>query len=199
MTGANGVLAATSRALSRLGGVILLGSAFLVGGEILSRQVLGTSLNVATELASYALAIAAALAFADTLLNRAHIRVDVAYRLFPALGRSILDVASAASLAVVGGFLAWRGAEVALESLRLEARENTTLGTPLVWPQGIWAAALGWFTLVAIVVATQAARALVRGDLDRVSELAGPAGIEEEVESEMADARARLDAGQRPS
>jgi TRAP-type C4-dicarboxylate transport system permease small subunit len=196
VTGPGGVLATVSRALSRLGGFVLLASAFLIGGEILSRKLLGASLNMATELSSYALAIAAALAFGDTLLHRAHIRVDAAYRLFPPFGRSLLDVASAASLAALGILLAWRGAEVALESLRLGARENTSLGTPLVWPQGIWAAALGWFALVATVVALRAARALARRDLDTVAQLAGPAGIEEEVESEMADARARLGATQ---
>ena len=117
MKGHEGPLARISRAMARLGGFVLLSSAFLIGGEILVRQALGRSLNVATELSSYALGIAAALAFADTLLNRAHIRVDVAYRLFPPFGRALLDVLSALSLALLGALLAWRGAEVALESL----------------------------------------------------------------------------------
>jgi len=54
--------------------------------------------------------------------------------------------------------------------------------------------ALGWFALVATVVAVRAASALVRRDLATVAHVAGPAGIEEEVESELADARARLKA-----
>jgi TRAP-type C4-dicarboxylate transport system permease small subunit len=192
VTSPGGPLVAVSRAMSRVGGVVLLASALLVGVEILGRRLVGVSLNAATELSSYGLAIAASFAFADTLLHRAHIRVDVAYRWFPPLGRAVLDLASAASLALFGVMLAWRGGEVALESLRLGARENTSLATPLAWPQGVWTLGLAWFAFVALAVLLRAAHALVRRDLDGVSRIAGPAGIEEELEEAVADAETRL-------
>ncbi len=199
MTAPRGVLVAVSRAMSRVGGVVLLASAVLVGAEILFRKLLGISLNVATELSSYGLAVAASFAFADTMIHRGHIRVDIAYRWFPALVRPLLDLASSASLALVGCLLAWRAAEVALESLRLGARENTALATPLVWPQGLWTIGLAWFALVALIVTLRTARALATRDLDTVSRLSGPAGIEEELEDAVADAEARRAASGGPA
>jgi TRAP-type C4-dicarboxylate transport system permease small subunit len=192
VTPAGGALAAVSRVMSRAGGVVLLTCAVLVGVEILSRRLLGVSPNMATELSSYGLAIASSFAFADTLLHRAHIRVDVAFRWFPPFVRSLLDLASSTSLALFGCLLAWRAAEVALESLRLGARENTALATPLVWPQGLWTLGLAWFALVALIITLRTAHALARRDLDTVSRLSGPAGIEDELEDAVGDAEARL-------
>ena len=187
-------IAAVSLAMSRIGGMVLLASAVLVSAEILARTLLGVSMNVATELASYGLAVAASWAFAETLLHRGHIRVDVLYRRFPPLGRAALDLVSAASLALFGALLAWRTLGVLLESARLGARENTPLATPLVIPQSLWVAGVAWFALVALVVALRAGAALARRDAATVARVAGPAGVEEEFDEALADAEARLGA-----
>lgn len=185
-------IATVSLAMSRVGGLVLLACAVLVSVEILARTLLGVSMNVSTELASYGLAVAASWAFAATLLHRGHIRVDVLYRRVPPFGRALLDLVAAAALALFGALLAWRALGVLLESARLGARENTPLATPLVVPQAFWVAGIAWFALVALVVALRAAAALARRDAATVARIAGPAGVEEELDEALAEAEARL-------
>lgn len=183
---------AVSLTMSRVGGAVLLGCALLVSVEILMRTLFGVSMNVSTDLASYGLAVAASWAFAGTLLHRGHIRVDVLYRRFPSGGRAILDLASALSLALFGALLTWHALGVALESARLGAYENTTLATPLVLPQTLWVVGIFWFALVAAVIALRAASALAQRDAAAVARIAGPAGVEEELDEALADAETRL-------
>lgn len=185
------MIASISRQLARLGGVLLLASALLISAEIIARKLLGAGWNIATELSGYGLAIGSALAFADTMLARGHIRVDVLYARFPRPMRIGLDLAAAASLALFALVLAWRVFEVAEESFSLGARENTTLATPLVIPQGLWWLGIVWFAFVACWITLRTAAAIVRGDAAAVRALAGPAGIEEELDEAMADARRR--------
>ncbi len=186
------MIAGTSRLLARIGGVLLLVSALLISGEIVARKLLGSSWNVATELSGYALAIGSSFAFADALLSRAHIRVDVLYRKLPRPLRAVLDLLSMASLAFLGVMLAWRIFDVVAESHRLGARENTTLATLLAIPQGLWFLGVAWFALVALWLAIRTGSALLRRDTEAAQHIAGPAGIEEELAEAMADARARL-------
>jgi TRAP-type C4-dicarboxylate transport system permease small subunit len=186
------MIAATSRLLSRIGGALLLASALLITGEIIARKLLGSSWNVATELSGYALAIGSSFAFADALLARAHIRVDVLYRTLPRPVRAVLDLASIASLSLLGLMLAWRIFDVVAESVRLGARENTSLGTLLAIPQGLWWIGIVWFAFVAVWLMVRTAVALLRRDLDTAQHVAGPAGIEEELAEALADANTRL-------
>ncbi len=186
------MIVGASRLLARLGGALLLASALLISGEIIARKLLGSSWNVATELSGYALAIGSSFAFADALLARAHIRVDVLYRTVPRPVRAALDFLSMASLALLGLVLAWRIFDVVAESYRLGARENTTLATQLVIPQGLWLLGVAWFAVVAIWLSVRTAAALVRRDVASAQRIAGPAGIEEELAEAMADASARL-------
>ncbi|MCC7281227.1 MAG: TRAP transporter small permease subunit [Acetobacteraceae bacterium] len=185
------MIAATSRQFARAGGVLLLASALLISAEIIARKLFGAGWNIATELSGYALAIGSALAFADTMIARAHIRVDVLYGRFPRRARMLLDLLSAASLALFALMLAWRIAEVVAESWWLDAHENTTLATPLVIPQGLWWLAVLWFTFVACWITLRTAAAVARGDAAAVRALAGPPGIEEELDEAMEDARRR--------
>ena len=185
------MIEATSRQFARAGGVLLLAAALLISVEILARKLFGAGWNIATELSGYALAIGSALAFADTMLARAHIRVDVLYARFPRPARMLLDLLSATSLTLFAFMLAWRVFDVVAESWRLNAHENTTLATPLVIPQGLWWLGLVWFTLVAGWITLRTAAAIVRGDAAAVRALAGPPGIEEELDEALADARRR--------
>lgn len=185
------MIAATSRQFARAGGVLLLAAALLISAEIIARKLLGAGWNIATELSGYALAIGSALAFADTMLVRAHIRVDVVYARCPRPARMLLDLLSAASLTLFAFVLAWRVFDVVAESWRLGARENTTLATPLVIPQGLWWLGIAWFTLVAGWITLRTAAAIMRGDAAAVRALAGPPGIEEELDEALADARRR--------
>src|SRR2546423_14884761 len=65
------------------GGALVLLAAILIGIDVVLRKLFDTSIGGADELAGYALAIGAAWSLAAALLERAHIRVDSLYVLFP--------------------------------------------------------------------------------------------------------------------
>ena len=82
------VITKVSRVMSRMGGVFLLLAALLVSVEILGRKILHLPFSVGTELSSYALAVGASWSFAQALLQRAHVRIDVLRNLLPSVGAS---------------------------------------------------------------------------------------------------------------
>ena len=74
------------------GGALVLLAAVLIGIDVLMRKFLDRSIGGADELAGYSLAIGTAWGLGAALLDRAHIRIDSLYGLFPqrlriALGR----------------------------------------------------------------------------------------------------------------
>jgi hypothetical protein len=71
-------------------------------------------------------------------------------------------------------------------SWSLGARENTSLGTPLIIPHGLWFIGLVWFTIVCLGQLATVLVRLLRGDMAGVVRSAGPAGIEEELEEVLA-------------
>src|SRR5688572_6292745 len=85
-------LARASKWLSRAGGVMLLLAALLVSVEVIARKLLLLPFNAGTELAMYSLAVGASFAFANTLLEKAHVRIDIIHRLLPQEGRVVLDL-----------------------------------------------------------------------------------------------------------
>jgi TRAP-type mannitol/chloroaromatic compound transport system permease small subunit len=186
------VLTHISLWMSRFGGLCLLAAAVLIAFEILARKFLLLPFNVGTELAAYALAIGASWSFAYALLHRAHVRIDVIYRLCSPLLRALLDVLALLSLAGLAVMLTWHAWVTVETSLTLNARENTPLGTPLAIPQGLWLVGMAWFSLVSIQQAVAVMLTLARGDITGVLKAAGPVAFEEELEEALSDAEARL-------
>lgn len=185
-------IAAISLWMSRIGGLCLLAAAILIAFEILARKFLFLPFNVGTELGGYALAIGASWSFAYALLHRAHVRIDVLYRLLSPTVRAVLDVLALLSLAALALLLALHAWETVQTSLALNARENTPLGTPLAVPQGLWLWGMLWFALVAVQQVFSVIVDLVRGDVAGVTKAAGPIGFEEELDEAVAEAEARL-------
>lgn len=194
MRAAHALTVGISLWMSRIGGVCLLAAAIVIAFEILARKLLRLPFNVGTELASYALAIGASWSFAYALLHRAHVRIDVVYRLLSPTARAALDVLALVSLTAFGAILTVHALATLQMSLTLGARENTPLGTPLALPQGLWLWGLFWFTLVALKQTVSAMLLLARGDPTEVSREAGPVAFEEELDEALAEAKARLQA-----
>jgi TRAP-type mannitol/chloroaromatic compound transport system permease small subunit len=178
--------------MSRIGGGCLLLAAILIAFEILARKFRLFPFNVGTELAAYALAVGASWSFAYALLHRAHVRIDVLYRLLPPWARAALDLLALMSLAALALVLAWHAWATLQTSISLGARENTPLATPLALPQGLWLAGLLWFAFVALQQTAVVILALLRGDLGTVTKVAGPVGYEEELDEALAEAEIRL-------
>jgi len=185
------VITKVSLVMSRMGGVFLLLAALLVSIEIVGRKVLFLPFNVGTELSTYALAVGASWSFAQALLQRAHVRIDVLRSLLPPLARTSLDILALVSLAAFGLIVSWHVWDTVATSWSLGARENTPLATPLVIPQLLWFWGMAWFAAVALVETVRACWALARGDMNTVNQIAAPLGVEDEIDEVLAETGAR--------
>lgn len=167
--------------LARLGGLLVLGTVFMVLVEILSRRFLGRSMVAATELSGYVLAISASWSFAYALFRKAHIRIDVLYMQLPLSIRAALDVVALAMLALFCVLIVGAAADVAMSSFAAGSRANTPLGTPLWIPQGLWAAGLIWFSAAVVVVLLRVLVALLARDPQAAQRVGGSATLDEQA------------------
>ncbi len=169
----------------------MLLAAVLIGIDVLMRKFLDRSIGGADELAGYSLAIGTTWGLGAALLDRAHIRIDSLYVLFPQKLRLALD-----TLAIVlfVGFFAltlWHGLGVVSQSWTSASRSQSALETPTVIPQILWIAGLAAFVVVSVVLLVQALRLGAAGDLHGMAKLISTRSAEEEVEDEIRDLKDR--------
>src|SRR5690349_15308485 len=91
------------------GGALVLLAALLIGVDVLMRKVLARSIGGADELAGYALAIGSAWGLGAALVDRAHIRIDSLYILFPGWLRIALDLAGLVLFIAFFALVTWHG------------------------------------------------------------------------------------------
>src|ERR687883_740407 len=91
------------------GGALVLLAAVLIGIDVLMRKFLARSIGGADELAGYALAIGTAWGLGAALVDRAHIRIDSLYVLFPRGLRHLLDGLGIVLLVGFFALIAWHG------------------------------------------------------------------------------------------
>ena len=180
------------------GGALVLLAAVLIGIDVLMRKFLALSIGGADELAGYSLAIGTTWGLGAALLDRAHIRIDSLYVLFPQKVRLALDLVA---LVLFAGFFAltlWHGLGVVAQSWTSESRSQSALETPTIIPQFLWLAGLVAFVGIAIVILVQSLRLAVAGDLPGMAQLISTRSAEEEVEDEIRDFKGRQDRDGRP-
>ena len=173
------------------GGALVLLAAVLIGIDVLMRKFLARSIGGADELAGYALAIGTAWGLGATLLDRAHIRIDSLYVLFPQKLRLVLD---AVAILLLVGFFAlttWHGLGVVSQSWTSGSRSQSALETPTIIPQALWIAGLAAFVVVGVLLLLQALRTALSGDLRATAKLISTRSAEEEVEDEIRDLKDR--------
>lgn len=173
------------------GGALVLLAAVLIGIDVLMRKFLNRSIGGADELAGYALAIGTAWGLGATLLDRAHIRIDSLYMLFPQKLRLLLD---AVAIVLLVGFFAlttWHGLGVVSQSWTSDSRSQSALETPTIIPQALWIAGLAAFVVIGVLLLLQALRTALSGDLRAVATLISTRSAEEEVEDEIRDLKDR--------
>ena len=152
--------------------------------EVVLRKVFNTSIGGADELSGYAFGIATSLGFAYALFQRAHIRVDALYNLFPAWLKMVSNLTG---LALLGGFasvvciMAWG---MVSDTLEYNSHSITPMRTPLIYPQIPWL--IGWiyFVICSALVLVAAVWALLRRDFQEAERLVGTKTVEEQVEEE---------------
>jgi len=171
--------------MARIGGLMLFGASVIITIEILARKVILIPFSIGTELSSYALAIAASWSFSYALLNRAHVRIDVVRNWTPPGIRFALDILALGTLCGVAIVLAWFAWDTVDTSWTLGARENTSLGTPLVIPQGLWFAGLTWFAFVCLQQMALVALALLCGDRDAAEAIVTTPDMADEIEEAL--------------
>lgn len=185
MDRSHAMVAAISLWMARIGGLMLVGASVVITMEILARKVIHIPFSVGTELSSYALAISASWSFSYALLNRAHVRIDVVRNWAPPCIRFCLDVLALGTLGAVALILAWFAWDTVDTSWALGARENTSLGTLLVIPQGLWFVGLVWFAFVCVEQLGLVGIALMRGDRATAGAIVTTPDVTDEIEEAL--------------
>ena len=173
------------------GGALVLLAAVLIGIDVLMRKFLDRSIGGADELAGYSLAIGTAWGLGATLLDRAHIRIDSLYVLFPQKLRLALDVVAVALMLGFFGLTTWHGLGVLSQSWTSGSRSQSALETPTVIPQALWIAGLASFVVIGAILLVTALRLAMQGDRRAMSRLISTRSAEEEVEEEIRDLKER--------
>lgn len=175
--------------LSRLslwfGGALVLLAAVLIGIDVLLRKLFDTSIGGADELAGYALALGTSWALGAALLDRAHIRIDSLYGLFPRGLRLALDLVGLALFVGFFGLIGWRGWTVVEQSWVSASRSHTALATPTVIPQSVWVFGLAMLVAVGGVLFVHAVLLMARGEAGVAAGVISTRSAAEEVEDEV--------------
>ncbi len=175
------------------GGALVLLAAVLIGIDVLMRKFLARSIGGADELAGYSLAIGTTWGLGAALLDRAHIRIDSLYVLFPQKRRLALDLLALVLFTAFFALTLWHGLGVVGQSWTSESRSQSALETPTIIPQFLWIAGLVAFIGIAIVILVQSLRLAAAGDLSGMAQLISTRSAEEEVEDEIRDLKGRQD------
>lgn len=185
--------AAPMRAVRRLcdGALSLAGWGYLlmtaiIGFDVLARRLLGFSSEATGELTGYLLATGMTLGLAGTLLDRAHVRIDVLVQRLPLRTRVWLHLAALASLLVAGGFMTFGAVSLAVDSAQLGATDLSALRMPLVIPQGLWAAGFALMMLAGVALACRAVAQLRGGQLDALDVALSARTYQDEAQETLA-------------
>lgn len=166
-----------------IGGIALLGAAFMVTIDVLLRDIFLVTLGGADEISGYIFAISTAFAFPYAVLHRANVRIDALYIPLPARIRSILDLIAVIGMAVFFFPMTWRIWLMLTESYKYWTKSITPLQTPIAIPQTLWFGGMLVFCVTLLLVFVVALVRLLRGDLTGVHDIAGVPTLDEEMQS----------------
>lgn len=140
----------------------------LICFDIAARHLLGFSTEATIELTGYMMAVGMTWGLAGTLFERGHVRIDVLVQKMPLRVRVWLHLASLIALIVSTGYYTYGAVSLARDSLAFSATDLSTLRTPLVIPQGLWAAGFALLLLASIALALRAVKQLAQGRYDEM-------------------------------
>jgi TRAP-type C4-dicarboxylate transport system permease small subunit len=168
-----------------LGGALILLAATLIGVDVLLRRFLNQSIGGADELAGYALALGTTWGLGAALLDRAHIRIDSLYVLFPQRLRLFLDIVALILFVSFFGLTAWHGFGVVSQSWTSGSRSQSALETPTVIPQFIWLIGLVSFVVIGTALLFHALTLARQGQFQAMTRAVGTRSAEEDIEEEI--------------
>ena len=179
------------RWLGTVFGLLMLVLSVAVAVETLVRKLFSVSLGGVDELSGYAIAVGAPLAFAVTLINRAHIRINLLHMRLPARAQSVLNGLAAVTLGVLALYLFLFAIRTIQDTYTYKSIAQTPWATPLIYPQVLWAITMGVFALCAVVLAARSIQLAAQGRWDTLNQEFHPVSVEEELESELDDLKQR--------
>ena len=182
------IFSTLSRWSARVGGLVVLLMAFIIGIDIVSRKLFSYSVlsGGAGEISGYVLAISTAWAASWTLLNRGHIRIDILQSILPRATWVYFDLLAMFVFGMASAVLAWVGLSTFLESLERSAHSITPLAVPMAIPQGLWAAGLIFLFLTSVYLFLRALARVVRGDRLGAVQLIGTRTAEDDLREQQA-------------
>ena len=156
----------------------------LVFLETILRKFFSVSMQGVDELGGYVLAVTAALSFSLALCDRAHMRIDIFYRLFPLVIRRLLDGLAMLMTALVAFIVVLMGWITLNESILFKSVSQTPWATPMVIPQSIWLATLLPFLLLSFWGLLRWGYGMLRQDDQILGEFA-PKGTQDELTEQV--------------
>ena len=174
-----------------LGGALVFLAAVLIGVDVLMRKYFARSIGGADELAGYSLAIGTAWGLGAALIDRAHIRIDSLYGLFPKKLRLFLDVVALLLFIGFFGLMTWHGLGVVSQSWISGSHSQSALEMPTMIPQLLWIAGMLGFVAIGALLLIHALILGWRGHLNRMARAISTRSAEEEVEDEIRDLKER--------
>jgi TRAP-type C4-dicarboxylate transport system permease small subunit len=169
----------------------VLAAAVLIGIDVTLRKLFNSSIGGADELAGYALALGTAWSLGAALIDRAHIRIDSLYVLFPRWLRLALDFLGVALFIAFFALIARHGWSVVELSWVSSSRSQSALQTPTVIPQALWLLGLAFFFVVGVVLLVHAAVLVSRRKPDAAARAISTRSVLEEVKEEMRELKER--------
>lgn len=175
------MLRRANRIVAILVGILLLLCAGSVLLDIVLRQ-LGASFGGTDEITGYVMAIVSAWGMGLTMLELAHVRIDVLRSRASHVGRSLLDLLAMLLLSITIAVIAMRCWPVVETSILNASRANTPLETPLAIVQIPWFAGWVWFVAMAWLTFAAALSLVLQG---RFADSEGAIGAFAEQESSL--------------
>jgi TRAP-type C4-dicarboxylate transport system permease small subunit len=173
----------------------VLAAALLIGVDVTLRKFFNASIGGADELAGYALALGTAWSLGAALIERAHIRIDSLYGLFPRWLRLALDFAGLALFIAFFGLIARHGWSVVQQSWVSGSRSQSALATPTVIPQSLWLLGVAFFVAVGLALLAHAVALIARGNAaaaaQAISTRSAAEAVQKEIEEQWSGPRSR--------
>jgi len=180
-----------ARIASLFFGVTMLVLAAAVTIETLVRKLFSVSLGGVDELSGYAIAIGAPLAFAVTLIEQSHIRINILYQRMSSRAQALLNVLASVSLSALAIFLLVFTFKTVRDTQTYQSIAQTPWATPLIYPQFLWALAMLLFAIPAVWLMLRAVMLMCRRDWSGLNRSYGPESAAEELQAELEDLKHR--------
>ncbi|QLH12996.1 TRAP transporter small permease [Paracoccus pantotrophus] len=167
----------------------------MIAIDVALRKLAGTTLGGAHEIAGFIFAVATAFAYPYVLLDRANIRIDVAYNFARPSIRAVLDVIAMIAIFAFVFMLTRSVYDLASASWASNRMSVGVARVPLWIPQGLWVLGYLLFAATAAFLTVHATVGLARRDWTLVNRVAGVPTIDEMIEEETHIEALQNDAG----